>query len=391
MDNDRPQARAAGGTRRQSPPPTGRARRTGRAIARDPRSLAAGRAFRRAAKPDLPASEPDVSLLDRAGAAADRNPARAQDGRRRPAGQPRKRISARLHRRRDLVVRHDLLDLPRDAHLRRAEWPRPRSACWCCSVLPSARRGECSDCCWRFLPTACMRQKALFLAPFLWVPLEIVRGFPFDFPWDPLGTVLVNNIPLARIATATGVYGLSFEIVLVNTAFAAAFLVAPKRRRLVLLAAIVVAGMLQAGELVQPPRLAADRTARLVQGNIPILDAERWTPQYFQSTLRELSDMSVPRPGELAPTEPAPDLVVWPESPAPFFVNNRTIPRRRQRRGAARQRDPGGRQPGPADTATALAALQLGRRHRAQRRMDCALRQDPPRALRRVRSLPSAC
>ncbi|MGB9105126.1 MAG: apolipoprotein N-acyltransferase, partial [Terriglobales bacterium] len=167
-----------------------------------------------------------------------------------------------------------------------------------------------------------LREKALFLAPFLWVPLEIVRGFPFDFPWNPLGTVLVNNIPLTRIATATGVYGLSFEIVLVNTAFAAAFLVDSKRRKMVLLAAIVVAGLLQAGELVEPPRLAADRTARLVQADIPILNADQWTPQYFQSTLRELSDLSVPRRGELGPTEPAPDLVVWPESPAPFFTTS---------------------------------------------------------------------
>ena len=167
-----------------------------------------------------------------------------------------------------------------------------------------------------------MRQRALFLAPFLWVPLEIVRGFPFDFPWNPLGTVLVNNIPLTRIATATGVYGLSFEIVLVNTAFAAAFLVDSKRRKVVLLAASVVAGLLQAGELVEPPRLAADRTARLVQANIPILNADQWTPEYFQSTLRELSDLSVPRRGETGPNEPAPDLVAWPESPAPFFVNN---------------------------------------------------------------------
>jgi len=167
-----------------------------------------------------------------------------------------------------------------------------------------------------------LRQKALFVAPFLWVPLEIVRGFPFDFPWNPLGTVLVNNIPLTRIATATGVYGLSFEIMLVNTAFAAAFLVDAKRRRMVLLAAVIVAGLLQAGELVHPPRLPADRTARLVQANIPILTAEQWTPQYFQNTLRELSELSVPRPGELSATDLPPDLVVWPESPAPFFVNN---------------------------------------------------------------------
>ena len=142
-----------------------------------------------------------------------------------------------------------------------------------------------------FLAGGRLRHKALFLAPFVWVPLEMVRGFPFDFPWNPLGTVLVNNIPLTRIATATGVYGLSFEIVLVNTAFAAAFLVDPKRRRMVLIAAIVVAGLLQAGELVQPPKLAADGTARLVQANIPILNADQWTPQYFHDTLRALSDL----------------------------------------------------------------------------------------------------
>jgi apolipoprotein N-acyltransferase len=171
------------------------------------------------------------------------------------------------------------------------------------------------------LANAPLRHRALFLAPFVWVPLEIVRGFPFDFPWDPLGTVLVNNIPLTRIATATGVYGLSFEIVLVNTAFAAAFLVDRKRRSMVLIAAVVVAGLLQSGELVKPPRLAADRTARLIQSNIPILN-EPWSAQYFQRTLRELRDVSVQRQGELGPTEPAPDLLVWPESPAPFFINN---------------------------------------------------------------------
>ncbi len=167
-----------------------------------------------------------------------------------------------------------------------------------------------------------LRRRALFVAPFLWVPLEIVRGFPFDFPWDPLGTVLVNNIPLTRIATATGVYGLSFEIMLVNTAFTAAFLVDAKRRRMVLLAAVIVAGLLQAGELVHPPRLPADRTARLVQANIPILTAEQWTPQYFHNTLKDLAELSVPRPGELGATDLPPDLVVWPESPAPFFISN---------------------------------------------------------------------
>jgi apolipoprotein N-acyltransferase len=66
--------------------------------------------------------------------------------------------------------------------------------------------------------------RALVAAPFLWVAVEIYRAKILGFPWDPLGTVQVDNIPLTRIATVTGVYGVSFEIMLVNTAFAAAFL-----------------------------------------------------------------------------------------------------------------------------------------------------------------------
>jgi len=169
--------------------------------------------------------------------------------------------------------------------------------------------------------------KALFLAPFIWVPLELIRGFPFDFTWDPLGTVLVGNIPLTRIATATGVYGLSCEIVLVNTAFAAAFLVPRNRRLRVLATSILVAALLQAGTLIHPPPLPADGTARLIQANIPILDSSGWTAQYFDSTLRELTALSVSTPGQLNPAEPPPDLVIWPETPAPFFV---TDPRFRQ-------------------------------------------------------------
>ncbi len=164
-------------------------------------------------------------------------------------------------------------------------------------------------------------QKAVLFAPVFWVATEIIRGFPFDFRWDPLGTVLVDNIPVSRLATVTGVYGLSFEIVLVNTAFATAFLVERKRRTMLLIAAVVIAGLLQAGTLVGHPPLPADRTARLVQSDVPILNSD-WTVEYFQKTLDELTQLSIPRRGEVDPNQPALDLVIWPESPAPFYVND---------------------------------------------------------------------
>jgi apolipoprotein N-acyltransferase len=167
-----------------------------------------------------------------------------------------------------------------------------------------------------------LRARAILLAPVLWVAVELLRGYAVDFPWNPLGNVLVDNIPLSRIATVTGVYGLSFEIMLMNVAFAMAFLV-PHRQRIFLLAGTFLgSALLQAGVLFPPPHLAAEGTALLVQSDVPILDPGGWTTPYFQQTLAELSSLSVPQRGELMPGVPKPSLIVWPESPAPLFVND---------------------------------------------------------------------
>jgi apolipoprotein N-acyltransferase len=67
-------------------------------------------------------------------------------------------------------------------------------------------------------------RRALLLSPVIWVAVELARTRITGFPWDLLGISQVDNIPLARIATVTGVYGASFEIMVVNSALAAAFL-----------------------------------------------------------------------------------------------------------------------------------------------------------------------
>ncbi|MGH9521867.1 MAG: apolipoprotein N-acyltransferase [Terriglobales bacterium] len=167
-----------------------------------------------------------------------------------------------------------------------------------------------------------LKDKAILLAPFVWVITEMLRGFPFDFRWEPLGTVLVNNIPLSRLATVTGVYGLSFEIVAVNVAFAAALIVRGRRRTVLLATCIISVGALESGNLLQPPRIPANGTARLVQSNIPILAGEQWSQGYFDQTMKDLADLSIPQPGQADPTQPPVDLIVWPETPAPFFIKD---------------------------------------------------------------------
>ncbi len=161
--------------------------------------------------------------------------------------------------------------------------------------------------------------RALLLSPVVWVAVELARTRVTGFPWDLLGITQVDNIPLARIATVTGVYGLSFEIMVVNAALAAAFLVPREKKKKLLLAAIGAALILQAGRLIPGLEIAADHNAILVQANVPILEGADWTREYFDGTLRDLAQISLNPP--TGRTDHS-GLIVWPESPAPFYTSD---------------------------------------------------------------------
>jgi apolipoprotein N-acyltransferase len=160
-------------------------------------------------------------------------------------------------------------------------------------------------------------RRPLVMAPFLWVAVELARTRITGFPWNLLGIAQVDNVALCRITGWTGVYGISLEIVLVNVALAAAFLVPREKRGAMLTAALAAAAVLQAGRLVDAPPAKADHAALLVQQNIPV--SAEWTPAYLQQTLNELTDLTVK---SVAASPIKIDLVVWPESPAPFFTND---------------------------------------------------------------------
>ena len=180
-------------------------------------------------------------------------------------------------------------------------------------------------------------RRVLVAAPFLWVAVELARTRVTGFPWNLLGIAQVDNVALCRIAGWTGVYGISFEIMLLNVAMAAAFVVPRKNRGALLVAALASAAVLQAGRLIEAPPAAPDRAALLVQANIPV--TADWTRDYFEQTLRQLADVtlksaatnaSATSPAETSQTAASHaersqtriDLVVWPESPAPFYSND---------------------------------------------------------------------
>jgi apolipoprotein N-acyltransferase len=90
--------------------------------------------------------------------------------------------------------------------------------------------------------------------------------------------------------------------------------------------------LLQATRWIGPPPAPANHTARLVQQNIPVLESGDWTQEYFEGALRDLTWISLNPPGSYLaqashPGSPTaapvhPDLIVWPESPAPFYTSD---------------------------------------------------------------------
>jgi apolipoprotein N-acyltransferase len=161
-------------------------------------------------------------------------------------------------------------------------------------------------------------RRPLLLAPVFWVAIELARDRLIGVPWNPLGGAQIDNIPFARIAQTAGVYGLSFAVMLVNCALVAALLLRGQRRKNLLVSTLAAAVALQIGVFAKPPAFAATHQALLVQENIPLLDQPEWTPRYFDQTISELVKLSV----EALPRQPDnnPGLIVWPESPAPFFI-----------------------------------------------------------------------
>src|SRR5262249_47587726 len=136
--------------------------------------------------------------------------------------------------------------------------------------------------------------RALLFAPFMWVGVELARASITGFPWDLLGYTQIDNIPLTRIATVTGVYGVSWVVALVNCVFALAIFRFQQQGRFLLLLSLAAAIAFQSSALVKPADLPAPETAVLLQENLPV-DFNQWTAEYYDQTIASLVQLSASR------------------------------------------------------------------------------------------------
>jgi apolipoprotein N-acyltransferase len=190
------------------------------------------------------------------------------------------------------------------------------------------------------------RQKTLVLVPFAWVAVELARARITGLPWDLLGIAQVDNLFLTRLAPITGAYGISFVIAGVNALWLARVRVRESRMvRPVLTAGAVLLVVLYVVLLrwVGFPREAPTQAAAtLLQENLEVGAANTGPQATMQQLIDSFSYLSrhpsprfllgIPElPGTesvvivAAPSQdasgppPTPtDLIVWPESPAPF-------------------------------------------------------------------------
>jgi apolipoprotein N-acyltransferase len=169
---------------------------------------------------------------------------------------------------------------------------------------------------WSAAPTGLARIVALAIA---WSVAEWLRGHVLTgFPWNLAGYAWAGDFPgglaVLQATSVVGIYGLSFLTVL--AAALPATLADPGRRRwvptvaaLVAVAAIGVAGgaRLMSGSSLDH----ADVRLRLVQPSIA--QSLKWDPAAREANFRAHLALSA-QPGN-------PNLVIWPEAAATFYLN----------------------------------------------------------------------
>jgi apolipoprotein N-acyltransferase len=166
------------------------------------------------------------------------------------------------------------------------------------------------------------RRSAAFacaLAPCLWVALEFARAhLPIiAFPWNLAGYAASGSLALVQLTAVTGIYGLSFVVAAYGSLLAYAILSGRQRAWKALLLSTGVLIFVAVGGRYFVPTAEPRFVAHLVQTNFA--QSYEYPPNWMQmhtADLDELERISVDSATKM------PGLIVWPEVPAPFSLQD---------------------------------------------------------------------
>jgi len=186
---------------------------------------------------------------------------------------------------------------------------------------------------WNWLRRGFPPLASLLIAGLAWTSVEFLRAHVLTgFPWSSLGYSQYSNLQLIQFADITGIYGLSFVISLVNGGLAAllenllAKITNGRTARLgpssliwtcvILIAVIGLVESYGAYRLHTSQGKSAEGVLNvgIIQGNIP--QEDKWNRQLQDIVYGAYQSLT------LLAAEQKPDLIIWPETSAPF-INER--------------------------------------------------------------------
>lgn len=164
----------------------------------------------------------------------------------------------------------------------------------------------------------------LIFIPSVWVLLEYVRGHFFTgFPWALLGYSQYLNLPVIQVADITGVWGISFLVMLVNVGIVEIIWAIRNKLRLrlkriiIFLISVLILTLGYGYYRINGIRLPIGRQGTrmkisVIQGNIP--QELKWDERYSEFVLEKYLKLS-----RLAAKE-NPQMIIWPEAAVPGIL-----------------------------------------------------------------------
>lgn len=172
------------------------------------------------------------------------------------------------------------------------------------------------------------RLRFFLFAPVLWTSLEYIRSThpEYGFSWLGLGYSQFKTLPIIQPAEFTGIYGISWLILLVNSGLYLSWKcwreqtpdTLEEKKRILSVTLLVFALWLGYGSLTlkRHSSATADKPQikiGLIQGNVE--QFMKWNPVYQNLVIDKYRDLT------LKAAEKKPDLIIWPETATPFYFS----------------------------------------------------------------------
>ena len=174
----------------------------------------------------------------------------------------------------------------------------------------------------------CKENRGLFFlfAPVLWVSLEYIRSThsEFGFSWLGLGYSQFKTLHVIQMAEITGVYGISWLIMLLNAGLYLAWKTwrepGNMGARFISVTLLVFACWWGYGSLAMN-RPNTDKNSGLTVGLIQVNVEQfmKWNPVFQKVVMGKYRDLT------LVAAQSKPQLIVWPETAMPFYYNQHPV------------------------------------------------------------------